>query len=186
MLSMDEDLMTFKGKTFWVWEGNHMVIAWWHHIEQYYGTKIDWHFNVDCICLDPTGATRDFLDAKNDSNMLNFKFYGSQLYEFACCGSCALILCLVEFQVHREWPCWDKLGSKIHRIHSFGVLELHENKTLLRHGHHARCEKKHPTNSWYPLTLDMFVGFVYKVRIQPLLCIWYFIMYSFWDCLPFS
>ena len=90
MLSMDEDLLNFKGKMFWVWEGNHTVIAWQRRIDQYYGRKIDWHFNVVCICLGPYGATGVLLDAMNNVNILNFNSYGMYLQIFACCDSCMI------------------------------------------------------------------------------------------------
>lgn len=79
---MDEDLTIFKGEMFWVWEGNHKVSAWRCHLDQYHGTKIDWPFIVDCICLDPIGATSVLLDVVNNVNMLHFKSYGSYLHIF--------------------------------------------------------------------------------------------------------
>jgi hypothetical protein len=38
---MDEDSTMFKGKMFWVWEGNLKDNAWQCHINQYHGIEID-------------------------------------------------------------------------------------------------------------------------------------------------
>lgn len=56
------------------------------------------------------------------------------------------------------------LIHKIHHIRSFKTLKLHEFKTLLTHDDYARCEKKCVGNTWYPLTLDIFARFIYKVK----------------------
>jgi len=67
-LSQDEDLKGFKGKMFWVWEGNHRVTAWRRHIDKVHADEEEWHYSVDCICLNAMDATGVLLDAMNDVN----------------------------------------------------------------------------------------------------------------------
>lgn len=70
--SRDEDQIIFKGKMLWVWEGNHKVIVWCCHIDQFHANKIEWHYNVDCICFDPASTIGVLIDAMNHVNMLGF------------------------------------------------------------------------------------------------------------------
>jgi hypothetical protein len=58
----------------------------------------------------------------------------------------------------------DSLPAKLLCIRTFGKMRLEEFKDLLSVADYKTCEskmKKNPT--WYPLTLDVFVKFLYKV-----------------------
>ena len=58
------------------------------------------------------------------------------------------------------------LVHKIHRIRSFGTLKLQEFKNLfVRWKDYAKREKKRPFTTWYPLTVDIFAAFIYKVSL---------------------
>jgi hypothetical protein len=60
------------------------------------------------------------------------------------------------------------LPSKLHRIRYFGTLELEDFKDLISKEDYLACinaKKKH--NTWYPLTIDVFVSFLYKVITFP-------------------
>jgi hypothetical protein len=57
------------------------------------------------------------------------------------------------------------LVHKIHRIRSFGSLKLQEFKNLLSPEDYAKCEKKRPLTTWYPLNADIFAAFIYKVSL---------------------
>ena len=67
-LDKDKDLLKFKGKMFYVWEGNHRVTAWLRHIERHHSDEECWHYSVDCIFLDPKDSVGVLLDAMNDVN----------------------------------------------------------------------------------------------------------------------
>ena len=69
---LDEDkyLYKFKGKMFYVWEGNHQVTSWLQHIERHHSDEECWHYSVNCIFLDPKGLVRVLLDAMNNVNCL--------------------------------------------------------------------------------------------------------------------
>ena len=78
------------------------------------------------------------------------------------------------FSLHSAFPCRstehdhvkDNLPAKLLRIRTFGKMKLEEFKDLISPADYKLCEskmEKHPT--WYPLTLDVFVKFLYKVNI---------------------
>jgi hypothetical protein len=58
----------------------------------------------------------------------------------------------------------DNLPAKLLRIWTFGKMKLKEFKDLIWIGDYKTCESKMEKNpTWYPLTLDVFVKFLYKV-----------------------
>ena len=116
----------------WMWEANHKVTAWQCHIDQYHGNEINWHFNVDFICLVHNNVTSVRLDATNDIDMLDFNSYSIYLHVFACCVSCVICLhaCL-KYKSMENNHVKTNLVHKIHGIQSFIILKLHEFKTLL-------------------------------------------------------
>jgi hypothetical protein len=73
----------------------------------------------------------------------------------------------------------DNLPAKSLRIRTFGKMKLEDFKDLISVADYRTCETKmdkHPT--WYPLTLDVFIKFLYKVIVyQFLLFILPFISY---------
>jgi hypothetical protein len=70
LLDKNKDLLKFKGKMFYVWEGNDRVTAWLHHIECHHHDDERWHYSMDCIFLDPKGSIGLLLDAMNNINRL--------------------------------------------------------------------------------------------------------------------
>jgi hypothetical protein len=54
--------------------------------------------------------------------------------------------------------------SKLHRVRYFGALELEEFKDLITPEEYVACvNAKKKSSTWYPLTIDVFVSFLYKV-----------------------
>ena len=73
----------------------------------------------------------------------------------------------------------DTLHAKLLRICTFGEIKLEEFKDLISVADYKVCESKmdkHPT--WYPLTFDVFVKFLYKV-ILPFLMLMFFLSFFF-------
>jgi len=59
----------------------------------------------------------------------------------------------------------DNLPAKLLRIRTFGKMRLEEFKDLLSASDYKMCESKmEKTPTWYPLTIDVFVKFLYKVN----------------------
>ena len=67
-VSGDEELMQFKHKMFYVWEGNHRLSAWLRHINKHHADDPSWHISVHCIVLDPRGHVGKLLHAMHDIN----------------------------------------------------------------------------------------------------------------------
>jgi hypothetical protein len=61
----------------------------------------------------------------------------------------------------------DNLPVKLLRIRIFGKMKLEEFKDLISIADYKTCESKMEKNpTWYPLTLDVFVKFLYKVSFK--------------------
>ena len=71
-LTKDPDLAKFAGKMFYVWEGNHRITAWWHHVNNFHHNDEVWHISIHCVLLDPRNETGVLLDAMNDINWYAF------------------------------------------------------------------------------------------------------------------
>jgi hypothetical protein len=62
----------------------------------------------------------------------------------------------------------DNLPAKLLRIRTFGKMKLEEFKDLISPQDYKTCEAKMLKNlTWYPLTLDIFMKFLYKVILPP-------------------
>ena len=76
----------------------------------------------------------------------------------------------------------DNLPAKLLRIRTFGKMKLEEFKDLISPADYKLCEskmEKHPT--WYPLTLDVFVKFLYKVTLPSFVRVCFLLV--FWQSL---
>lgn len=82
MLSKDEDLSKYSGKTFFVWEGNYRVMAWKPHIDRLHSNEMEWHYVVNYILLDPTSFVATLLEDMNDVNRCMFYWIGFMLSKF--------------------------------------------------------------------------------------------------------
>jgi hypothetical protein len=51
-LGSDEDLKMLSNKYFFVWDGNHRLLAWNDHINMVHKGDFDWHYCVRSIVLD--------------------------------------------------------------------------------------------------------------------------------------
>ena len=57
------------------------------------------------------------------------------------------------------------LVHKIHRIHDFGTLSYKNSNIFLSPNDYAKYKKNRPLSTWYPLTTNIFVVFIYKVSL---------------------
>lgn len=67
-LAQDPQLHQFKGKMFYVYEGNHRITAWMRHIADHHNDHPTWHISVECIILDGRGRNGPLLNAMEDIN----------------------------------------------------------------------------------------------------------------------
>ena len=71
----------------------------------------------------------------------------------------------------------DNLLAKLLRICTFGKMKLEDFKDLISVDDYKMCQAKmEKSPTWYPLTLDVFVKFLYKV-IYLLALVFYFLMF---------
>ena len=160
--SRDEDSKVFKGKMFWIWEDNHRVTAWRRHINTFHAHEEEWHYRLDCICLNALETTGVLLDVMNDVNMydyklIDFKFLESNGFNF-------IFMNLFYWMTyHRRIitlrPIW------FIKFIAFVTLKLQKFKFFLSPDNYAKCEKKRSLFTWYPLTADIFAAFIYKVSL---------------------
>ena len=58
----------FKGKMFFVWDGNHRLQAWYAYINRLHPNDFDKHVRVDTIILDPKDDIAQLMTAMHDVN----------------------------------------------------------------------------------------------------------------------
>ena len=64
----DDDLASFVGKIFFVWEGNHTITAWWRHMNKFHALDSIEHIFPHCFVLDARGHAAVLLNAMSDIN----------------------------------------------------------------------------------------------------------------------
>ena len=85
-----------------------------------------------------------------------------------CLSLVLFAICPLTFSLFRSTEhdhVKDSLPAKLLRIRTFGKMRLEEFKDLLSIVDYKMCESKMEKNpTWYPLTIDVFVKFLYKVH----------------------
>ena len=80
------------------------------------------------------------------------------------CFIVSLILITLFFRSTEHDHVKDNLPAKLLRIRTFGKMKLEDFSDLISVDDYKMCESKMDNNpTWYPLTLDVFVKFLYKV-----------------------
>jgi hypothetical protein len=67
-LGNEEDLKMLSNKYFFVWDGNHHLLAWNNHIDMVHKGDLDWHYCVRSIILDLKNGVTDCLMAMHNIN----------------------------------------------------------------------------------------------------------------------
>ena len=65
----DPDLASLSGHMFFVWDGNHRLLAWRQFIDRVHCEDRDWHLSVECIVLNVGDSAPLLLNAMHDINM---------------------------------------------------------------------------------------------------------------------
>jgi len=65
----DSTLDLLSGHMFYVWDGNHRLLAWREFIDRVHKDDRDWHLSVECIVLNVGDSTPLLLNAMHDINM---------------------------------------------------------------------------------------------------------------------
>lgn len=67
-LSKKASTKAFMGKMFFVWDGNHRLLAWMDYISSLHSDEIEWHWSVVSMVLDHKGRVTQLLTAMHDIN----------------------------------------------------------------------------------------------------------------------
>ena len=169
----DLDLARFSGKMFYVWEGNHRVTAWWRHVNNFHRNDKAWHISVHCIVLDPRNKTAVLLDAMNDINWYAFQFLPRYFSLFLNFDHLILHLMFCSPRSAENNHVKSNLTSLLQHVRTFGSLELKDFKPLLTKKEYKAClESKMLKTTWYPVIMDVFISFLFRVRyLTNTLCI---------------
>ena len=93
---------------------------------------------------------------------MSFSFPSFGFLCFICQLSIFLIFLFIRTSEHDYVR--NNLPAKLLRICTFGKMKLEEFKDLISVPDYKTCKTKMENNPiWYPLTLDVFVKFLYKV-----------------------
>lgn len=69
-MNIDNDLGVFKGRMFWMWEGNHRVSARLHDIDHFLRNEADGMTPSIAFSFNPLGFGGTMLDSMHNVNML--------------------------------------------------------------------------------------------------------------------
>jgi hypothetical protein len=67
-LQSDNELKALSNMFFFVWDGNHRLLAWKDHIRKVHSKDLEWHYRVRSIVLQTKDAVADTLTAMHDIN----------------------------------------------------------------------------------------------------------------------
>ena len=67
-LQSDLELQFLSNKMFYVWDGNHRLVAWTDFISQAHPNDLDWHFRVRTIVLHTLDNATSVLTTMHDIN----------------------------------------------------------------------------------------------------------------------
>lgn len=155
---------------FRMWEGNHRVSAWRHYM-------VDCIFWILVILLVFCYIQCMTLGCAFYCSYITWSFtlipYSSLLY---MCWFVLMIVYIVAYMI-----CWfvesdhvkTNLVHKLYQVKGFGSLKLEELWDLLLGEHYTTRVNRCNENVWYPLTLDVFTQFLYKVRFLPNVIVMY-------------
>lgn len=84
LLHSDPDLSFLLNKMFFVWDGNHRLMAWVPYIASKHSQELKWHYAVEARLLLTLGHTGVLIDAMNDINRYSFNHELSNSFPMAC------------------------------------------------------------------------------------------------------
>lgn len=97
-LLSNPDYANFRGKMFFVWDGNHRLKAWYNFINDVHSTEIAWHYSVSSVVLNPQGRISVLLNCMHDVNWYMPKSASHFIYNFC-------FVCLSKFYIESDMFC---------------------------------------------------------------------------------
>ena len=137
-LSRDPELAQLSNKFFYVWDGNHRLVAWYEFIRKSHKQDLEWHYMVRSIVLKTAENVTDVLTAMHDINKSNENSHVKQ-----------------------------NLVHTLHRMQKVGTLPLEKFKDILTSEEMAAAKKQQDVplekRPWYPLSRAKFLDYIYSV-----------------------
>ena len=136
----DLELRSLSNKYFFVWDGNHRLIAWMEFIAQSYPHDIHWHYRVRSNVLHTKGNVANSLTPMHDINKATENSHVKT-----------------------------NLVHTLHHMRKVGQLEVSNFKDLLSPEEMTaaveREKDEKDTGSWYILSRAKFLEYIYSVSI---------------------
>ena len=133
-------LRSLSNKYFFVWDGNHKLMAWMEFIAQSYPHDIHWHYRVQSIILQTKGNVANSLIAMHDIN-----------------------------KATKNLHVKTNLVHTLHRMRKVDTLEVSNLKDLLMPEEMTVASKRakdvKDTGPWYFLLRAKFLEYIYSIRI---------------------
>ncbi|KAG0631975.1 hypothetical protein M758_1G295400 [Ceratodon purpureus] len=140
-LSRDPELAELSNKFFYVWDGNHRLVAWYEFIRKSHKQDLEWHYMVRSIVLRTAENVTDVLTAMHDINKSNENSHVKQ-----------------------------NLVHTLHRMQKVGTLPLEKFKDILTSEEMAAAKKQQEVplekRPWYPLSRAKFLDYIYSQDIM--------------------
>jgi hypothetical protein len=136
-LSSDPDLKFFSNRYFYIWDGNHRLLAWTDHIDKVHRNDLILYYRVRSILLRTGDSVTDTLTSMHDINKSTENSHVKS-----------------------------NLVHTLHRIQTVGKLDVMEFKDWLTLEEleaakieNSKLEKK----TWYPLPRIYFLEYLYSI-----------------------
>jgi hypothetical protein len=124
-------------RLFYVWDGNHRLLAWTDHIHKMHRTELQWHYCVRSIVLHTQDAVTDTLNSMHDINKATENSHVKS-----------------------------NLFYILHRIQKVGQLPLSEFNDILtiEEMEQAKLEFNKPDKkTWIPIPRSKFLEYIHNV-----------------------
>jgi hypothetical protein len=136
-LNANDDLRFLSNKIFYVWDGNHRLLAWNDHIEKVHKRELAWHFRVRSILISTKDAVTNALTSMHDINKATENSHVK-----------------------------NNLIHTLHRMQTVGKLDLVEFKDFLtaeyeqaKADNNAKADKK----TWYHIPRSRLLEYLHSV-----------------------
>ena len=140
-LNADPELRFFSNKMFYVYDGNHRLVAWTEFIHQAHPNDLDWHFRVRTIVLRTLDNVTNVLIAMHDIN-----------------------------RATKNSHVKTNLVHTLHRMQKVGTLLVDEFKCILSAEEIQTAKNSLLSNKenkpWYNIPCAKFLEYIHSVSIQ--------------------
>ena len=154
-LQSNRELQFLSNKMFYVWDGNHKLVAWTEFISVAHPNDLDWHFHVRTIVLHTLDNVINILTAMHDINRATENSYVKT-----------------------------NLVHTLHRMQKVGTLSVEEFKGVLSPDKLMAAknatESINQNKPWYNIPQEKFLKYIHSIRSS---CLHLFDFHSWIGCI---